>query len=104
MKPTILQSIHVLERVPLRFPFALEVPVGVTISSVTMSCTLKRGIDATPAVVLSGAAIISTATSEVFQWAQGHLPNVSYIVMAVATLSNGGVLVRAAELPVISFT
>lgn len=104
MKPTLLQSIHVLERVALRFPFALEIPAGVTIASVTRSCTLKRGTDATPDVVLSGAAIVSTATSEVFQWVQGHLPNVSYIVMVVAILSNGGVLVRAAELPVISFT
>lgn len=104
MTPTLIKPIHVLERVPLRFPFAQEVPVGVTISSVALSCVVKRGVDATPAVVLSGAATISAATSEVFQWVQGHLPNVSYIVMAVATLSNGGVLVRAGELPVISFT
>jgi hypothetical protein len=53
--------------------------------------------------MLSGAATIAAATGEVLQRVEGGVAGATYLVMAVATLSNGLVLVRAGELPVIGF-
>lgn len=103
MTPTIVDAKHVAERVPLRFAFALEMDVGVTIASVTRTCTLKKGIDTSPAAVLSGAATVNAGTGEVLQLVQGGVGGARYVVVCVATLSNGLVLVRGIELPVIDF-
>lgn len=103
MSPTVLEPKHVQERVLLRFPFALEMPQGVTIVSVQMSCTTRSGTDPAAATMLSGAATIAAATGEVLQRVEGGVAGATYLVMAVATLSNGLVLVCAGELPVISF-
>lgn len=103
MNPTLLEPKHVQERVLLRFPFALEIPQGATIASVQMSCTTRSGTDAAAAAMLAGAATISATTGEVLQRVEAGVAGATYLVMAVATLSNGLVLVRAGELPVISF-
>lgn len=104
MKPTIFVPKHVLEHVPLLFPFSKEVPTGVTIVSVTRSCVVHKGVDSSPAAIFSGVPVIDAEASEVFQWVQTGVAGVQYLVQIVATLSNGGVLVRAGYLPVISFT
>lgn len=103
MTPTVVDAKHVLERVPLRFPFSAEMDAGVTVTLASTTCTLKRGTDPSPGAVLSGSAIVNAATGEVVQMAQGGVAQARYVVLCVATLSNGQLLVRAVELPVISF-
>lgn len=103
MTPTVVDAKHVLERVPLVFGFALEIPAGTTLSSATRTCTLKKGVDATPQALLSGNAIVDAVAGEVVQFVQGGVATCRYVIVATATLSNGEILVRGIELPVIDF-
>lgn len=103
MKATVVEAKHVAEKVPLRFPFANEIPAGVVIASVQRSLRVKRGSDANPGAVLWGEAAIATDVGEVSQRVQGGVAGAVYLVVMTATLSNGLVLVRAIELPVIDF-
>ncbi len=102
MKPTVFMAKHVLEKLTLAFPFAMELPPSVTIASVQITATTKRGTDAVPANTLLGMPSIQT-TGDVYQRVQGGVAGASYLLLCVATLSNGNVLVRAGELPVIDF-
>jgi hypothetical protein len=102
VKPVICDAKHVLERVPVRFPFANEVPDGVTIDSVVVTAVLKRGTDATPENLLDGLPVV-TATHEVYQWVHAGVANAHYLLQALATCSDGRVLMRSLVLPVITF-
>ncbi len=103
MRPTLLDAKHVRERVILRFPFASEVPPGITIASVIPVVSMKAGVDPNPAAVLLGAPQIVATTLDVLQRVQGGLASAKYGILMEATLSDGTVLVRAVELPVIDF-
>lgn len=102
MKPTLFDAKHVLEKVTLVFPFARELTTGVTVVSVLITATTKRGTDPAPANVLLGVPSIQPG-GEVLQRVQGGVAGAAYLLLAAATLSNGNVLVRAGELPVIDF-
>jgi hypothetical protein len=105
MKPTLLEAKHVQESVVLVFPFATEIPAGVTIGSVQRVVTLKRGsADNNPSAILVGAAVVQSAEHEVWQRVAGGVGGAVYGILMVATLSDGStVLVRGVELPVVSF-
>lgn len=102
MKPTLFDAKHLLEKLTLVFPFGLELPTSVTIASVQTSVITKRGTDAAPASVLLGLPSIQP-NGEVLQRVQGGVAGAAYLFVVAATLSNGNVLVRAGELPVIDF-
>jgi hypothetical protein len=85
------------------FPFASEIPVGITIATVEPFISVKRGVDAAPGAVLVGSPQ-SNAAFEVLQRVQAGLGGVTYGILMQATLSDGStVLVRAVELPVVDF-
>jgi hypothetical protein len=104
MNPSNFEAKHVREVVVLRFPFGQELPLGITIASLQLICTVSSvasGQDPTPANLLLGPASITAG--EVFQRVQQGVAGVTYLMVCVATLSSGLVLVRAGLLPVIDF-
>ena len=103
MRATLLDAKHVREVVLLRFPFASEMPAGASLASVQAVISLKGGTDASPAAVLLGLPQIVSASHEVLQRVQGGLGGAKYGILMAATLSDGQVLVRAVELPVVDF-
>ncbi len=104
MRATLLDAKHAREVVVLRFPFASEMPAGLSIASVQRVVSVKRGADANAAAICLGSAQIEAATHEVLQRVQAGLGSVTYGLLIAATLSDATtVLVRAVELPVVDF-
>ena len=104
MKATLLEAKHVREVTILRFPFASEVPVGMTIQTVQPVISVKGGADPAAAAVLLGLPQVQSASHEVLQRVQGGVGGVKYGILMAATLSDGvTILVRAVELPVVDF-
>lgn len=98
--PTPIEAKHVTEVDDLPFTFAL---LGTeVIQSATMSCTVHRGSDSTPAALLSGLPVISGA--QVVQRVQGGVAGTVYTLCCQITTSSGRQLVAAAHLPVVDVT
>lgn len=89
------------ERVPAEFDFAAELPFGDVIQTVDVSVVLLKGVDASPAALLDGAAQIKGG--RVFQWLQADVPGCSYRVVCRATSSFGRVILLAGVLAVNAF-
>ena len=101
MTPTAFDAKHLLEVVPLRFPFSLEIGAGASIVSAAITCTTKRGSDASPSATLLGSPTV--IAGDVLQLVRAGVAGCTYLYVCAATLSNGQVLVRAGLLPVIDF-
>jgi len=83
----------------LSFEFARELPAGVTIDSVGQTTVeLLRGTDPAPESILVGAAAL--AGTDVLQRVAVDVDGASYLVTAVANLSDGQVRKLPAALPV----
>lgn len=99
-KPTPLDPKHVTEVDDIPFEFALA--LGETILSQTVTCTVFRGTDASPASLLNG--LPSVAANLVVQRVQGGVADTVYLLLCRVTTSAGRVLVVAAYLPVVDLT
>lgn len=93
----VLESKLVDETKPYTFYFSL--PVGVTISSASLSVTVYSGTDAAPSSLLSGADSTSGAT--VTQNITGGTAGVIYLLQCTATLSDASVISQAGYLAVV---
>jgi hypothetical protein len=71
----------------LRLEFASEIEASVTITSVTMVCTLTVGVDPAPSNFLLGAPVILGLN--VLQRIQHNVDDCEYLVRALAQDSSG---------------
>lgn len=98
--PTPLDPKHVSEIDDI--PFAFVLGSGETIASQTVTCSVFRGTDPTPAALLSGAAVI--VAGQVVQRVTGGVASTVYTLICTVTTSTGRRLVAAARLPVVDLT
>ena len=103
MTPTLVAAKHVAERVPLLFPFTSEMDPSVIIESATRTCRAKHGSDPAPENMLSGALIVDAVKGLAVQYIAAGLAQCRYVIVCTATLSDGQVLVRGIELPVVDY-
>lgn len=87
------------EKVTSLVDFGPSLGHGETLASATVTVTVVQGIDATPAVMLDGAAVLKGA--RVLQRLQGRISGASYLVKYRATTSLGNVLVLRRVLPIV---
>ena len=85
------------EIVTIPFDFASEIGV-LAINSVAVTITVSNGADAAVGSMLNGAATIAGA--DVLQSVRLGVAGVDYALRALATLSDGQKILRAATLPV----
>lgn len=79
------------------FPFGAELESTETISASAVSCTLASGSDASPELVLVGAAQV--VGTDVLQRVQGRVASSRYKLVATATGSTGLRHMMSALLP-----
>lgn len=96
---SIFPSKYQAETVTVRWNFAANIPIGITISSAVVVCTVFLGIDSTPENLLSGTAS-ATGTVVKQQLTAGNI-GVTYNLTCTATLSNGKVLSQTSRQSVI---
>ena len=109
MSPTILSNKDPLEDLIVSFPFSSVMAAfgtGLTIASAVVIATVYSAFqgaqDGNPSAILLGAPTISSDGSTVSQWIMGGVVGNSYLLKAVATLSNGVVLTSTGVLPISS--
>lgn len=78
---------HPAEIKRLRFPFALELDTGTSLSALAASVTVAAGTDASPAALLLG--LPTAVGTEVLQLIQGGLHGVEYQIDMQATDNTG---------------
>lgn len=84
-----IPSFGIAEKRKVTFPFAMDVPLGVTISSATVTASVYSGTDASPADIISGSATISGTNVVQLIDATAAVLGVLYEVLCTATLSDG---------------
>lgn len=97
----ILPQKALTETAAVTFRYAGLFPAGVTILSAAVTVYVLRGIDPTPAAILSGGAAING--TDVVQLAQGGVDGVYYVLECRAVGSDGQAVVLQAELPVVKY-
>lgn len=88
-----------IEKLWATFVYAPALEAGEVILSAALSVTLKQGVDATPAAILDGPAVI-LAGGRVTQRVQSGIDGASYLIRCAATTSTGRVLLLAGIVPV----
>ena len=89
-----------VEKLGLTFTYTAALDSGETISTASLSVTVKSGTDAGAAAMLDGAA--SIVAGQVFQRIKNGVDGAVYLVRCNATLSSGRVLALGAHLPVVA--
>ena len=90
---------YTVERITAEFDFAKDLASGDSVASVQLIVTTVAGVDAAPAALLLGAALIKGARA--FQQLQGGLAACSYRIECRATTVNNNLLLLARVLPVV---
>ena len=91
------------EKVVLTFDFSADLDVGETLSgAITVSVSVVRGADPSPAAILNGAAAFDATSKMVLQGVQAGLNDCEYRIKAVAPTTNPKkVLALSGVLPVV---
>jgi hypothetical protein len=95
---------HADEKRVLTFDFTADLETGETlVGPATVSATIARGKDATPASIINGVAVLDATNKMVLQGVQGGTPGAEYkIKVIIATTNAKKVLVGEAILPVMA--
>lgn len=96
-------DIYVGEKAVLTFDFSSELDAGETLTgAITVSVSLARGTDATPANILNGAAAFDATSKMVLQGVQVANASCEYRIKVLAPTTNPKkVLARVGLLPVV---
>ncbi len=93
-------AMRTTEKRTLSWDFKNDVPTGVTISSGTVTATVKSGTDASPSDIVSGAATVSGTKVLQLIDATAAVEGVEYYLEWQATLSDGQIFEELSTLKV----
>lgn len=96
----LLKPIDYRERKPLIFSYDGDLADDELVTLLQVDIEVIEGTDPAFATVKDGPALLLSATREVMQWAQPHMPGVTYGFTCLITGSKGGRHISSGRLPV----